>query len=160
MMFAALTALAVMAFRLILFYAGHPPEGTDFMLVHFLAMVTVVFFTDHRLLTPDLRTPFPDLMREGFKSAALYALLYGVFIWVYYAFVQDAYFAQRVEAMVQSGLAEGQPENVIRPRLTKFFTPFNYASITFFTLLLVGAFDALLVGLLHHKVLRQFRLRV
>ena len=129
------------------------------MIVHFLAAITVVFFIDHRALSSDLRTPFPDLMRDGFKGAALYALLYGAFIWIYYTTVEDGYFAQRVESMVQSGLAEGQPEEVIRPRLTKFFTPFNYASITFFTLLLVGAFDALLVGLLHHKVLRRFRSR-
>ena len=106
------------------------------------------------------RASFPTLMREGFKSAALYALLYGAFICFYYLYVQSGYFAQRVELMVQSGLAEGQPEEIIRPRLTKFFTPFNYASITFFTLLLVGAFDALLVGLLHHKVLRRFRTRL
>lgn len=159
MAIAALAALAVIALRLILFYTGHAPEGADFMLVHFLGAITIVFLIDHRLLTRDLRTPFPDLMREGFKGAALYALLYGAFIWFYYIAIEDSYFAQRVELMVQSGLAEGQPEDVIRPRLTKFFTPFNYASITFFTLLLVGAFDALLVGVLHHKVLRRFRSR-
>jgi len=156
---AALVAIAAMALRLILFYTGHPPEGTDFMLVHFLAVVTVVYFTDHRLFTQDISASFPSLMREGFKSAALYALLYGAFIWIYYAAVQDTYFADRVEMLVQSGLAEGQPEEIIRPRLTKFFTPFNYASITFFTLLLVGAFNALLIGLLHHKVLRRLRAR-
>jgi len=58
---------------------------------------------------------------------------------------------------VDRGIADGQPEEIIRPRLEKFFTPFNYASMTFFALLLVGGFNALAVGLLHHKVLRKYR---
>jgi hypothetical protein len=157
MILAALTALAVIALRLILFYTGHPPEGTDFMLVHFLAVVTVVFFTDHRLLTTDQRTSFPDLMREGFKSAALYALIFGLFIWIYYRAIEPDHFAQRINIMVQEGLAAGQPESIIRPRLEQFFTPFNYTTITFFALLLTGAFNALAIGLLHHKVLRRLR---
>ena len=157
MTLAALTALAVIALRLILFYTGHPPEGTDFMIVHFLANVTVVFFTDQRLLSTNSDAGFPDLMREGFKSAAMYALLFTAFIWIYYAYVQDRYFEHRVNEMVQLGMAEGQPEKIIRPRLQQFFTPFNYTTITFFALLLTGALNALLLGMLHHKVLRKMR---
>ena len=157
MTLAALTALAVIALRLILFYTGHPPEGADFMLVHFLAVVTVVFFTDHRMLSADAGTSFPDLMREGFKSAALYALIFAAFIWIYYRTVEPDHFAQRVDSMVQEGMAAGQPENIIRPRLDQFFTPFNYTTITFFALLLTGAFNALAIGLVHHKVLRRLR---
>ncbi len=157
MLLAALTALAVIALRLILYYTGQPPEGTDFLIVHFLALVTIVFFTDHRLLTTNKAAGFPDLMREGFKSAAVYAILIAVFIWVYYASVESHYFEHRVNAMVAQGLAEGQPENVIRPRMERFFTPFNYTTITFFALLIAGAFNALLIGMLHHKVLRRFK---
>ena len=49
-----------------------------------------------------------------------------------------------------------KPENVIRPRMERFFTPFNYTTITFFTVLIAGAFNALLLGALHHKMLRRF----
>jgi hypothetical protein len=153
-----LTALAVIALRLILFAMGRPPEGTDFMLVHLLAVVTIVFFTDHTLVGRDVRVPFPTLMREGFKNAALYAVLFGVFIWIYYRTVEAGYFEARIDDMVARGVAEGQPEEVIRPRLTQFFTPFNYATITFFALLIFGAFNALVLGLLHHKLLRRYRL--
>ncbi len=148
---------AVMALRLLLFYYGRPPEGADFMLVHFLALVTIVFFTGQTLMSADARTSFPDLMREGFKGAAVYALLFSLFLLAYYRWVEPTYFTARVQAMVAQGIADGQPEDIIRPRLEKFFTPFNYASMTFFTLLIVGAFNALAVGLLHHKVLRKFR---
>lgn len=148
---------AVMALRVGLFYAGRPPEGTQFMLVHFLAIVTIVFFTGQMLLHRDAVTSFPDLMREGFKSAAIYAVIYGLFLLAYYHWVEPLHFHQRVEDMVARGIADGQPEEIIRPRLEKFFTPFNYASMTFFALLLVGGFNALAVGLLHHKVLRKYR---
>ncbi|MBX2972081.1 MAG: hypothetical protein KF797_03175 [Flavobacteriales bacterium] len=148
---------AVMGLRLLLFKLGRPPEGADFMLVHFLAIVTVVFFTGQRLLNADARTTFPDLMREGFKSAAVYAVIYGLFLLAYYHWVEPAHFTTRVNDMVARGIADGQPETVIRPRLEKFFTPFNYASMTFFALLLAGGFNALAVGLLHHKMLRKLR---
>ena len=157
MILAALAAFAVIVLRLFLYYTGHPPEGIDFLIVHCLALATLVFFTDHRLLTTDRTAGFPLLMREGFKSAAVYALIIAVFIWIYYATVEHTYFTHRVNAMVAKGMAEGQPENVIRPRLEKFFTPFNYTSITFFGLLIAGGFNALMLGMLHHKVLRRFR---
>jgi len=157
MTLAILAALAVIALRLILHATGHAPEGTEFMLVHFLAVVTIVFFTDSRLLARERSTGFPELMREGFKGAAVYALLITAFLWYYYTSIEDTYFFDRVERMVAQGLAAGQDESIIRPRLTKFFTPFNYASITFFALLAFGGLLALLIGMLHHKVLRRLR---
>ncbi len=156
MFLATLVALAVCALRMILFYLGRPPEGTDFLIVHFFALVTIVFFTDQRLLKTDKAAGFPDLMREGFKSAAVYALIVALFIWIYYAAVESHYFEHKVNTMVAKGVAEGQPENVIRPRMERFFTPFNYTTITFFTMLIAGAFNALLLGALHHKMLRRF----
>lgn len=157
MKLALIGVAAVITLRMGLYYAGRPPEGTDFMLVHFLAIVTIVFFTGHALMNHGSHTSFPDLMREGFKSAAAYAVIYTLFLLLYYRWVEPAHFTTRVQTMVAQGIADGQPEAIIRPRLEKFFTPFNYASMTFFSLLLVGAFNALAVGALHHKVLRRFR---
>ncbi|MBK9513706.1 MAG: hypothetical protein IPO05_08770 [Flavobacteriales bacterium] len=96
-------------------------------------------------------------MRDGFKSAALYALLSGSLLLAYYNLVEPEHFRLRVEEMVQRGMAEGQPEDIIRPRLEKFFTPFNYASITFFALLAIGGAQSLVIAILHHKVLRRYR---
>lgn len=126
------------------------------MLVHFLAIVTIVFFVGQTTLTKDRDASFPDLMREGAKSAAVYALIYGIFLLAYYHWVEPNYFSEKVNALVARGVADGQPEAIIRPRMEKFFTSFNYASMTFFALLLVGGINALAVGLLHHKVLRRF----
>lgn len=155
MMLTLLTALAVIIVRLTLFYTGRPPEGTDFMLVHFLAIVTIVFFTGQRLLSQDPRSSFPDLMRNGFRNTAVYALLIGVFLWVFYNFVDTQEFPEKIDERVNAVMAEGKTEAEARKGLEAFFNPFNYASITFFTLLIVGAMNALIIGLLHHKVLRK-----
>jgi hypothetical protein len=157
MRLAIIGGIGVVVLRMALFQAGRSPQGMEFMLVHVLAIVTIVFFTGQGILYKDRTIPFPDLMREGFKAAAVYAVLISLFLLAYYRWVEPDHFHVRVEEMVARGLAEGQPESVIRPRLEKFFTPFNYASMTFFSLLLVGGFNALVIGLLHHKVLRRFR---
>jgi hypothetical protein len=152
-----LTALAVFALRLALYYSGRPVEGTEFMLVHFLAVVTIVFFAGHRLLLGDRRSGFPDLLREGFRNAAVYALLMMLFLWLHYSQLEADLFTQKIDERVAMGVAEGQPEELIRERMERFFTPFNYATITFFALLITGAFQAFLIGLVHHKFLRRFR---
>lgn len=151
-----LSATAVMAVRLLLHGIGRPAEGTEFMLVHFLAIVTIIFFAGQRLLRTDPRNGFPDLLREGFRHAAVYAVLIGVFLWIYYTFVEADHFRVRIDQLVAQGVEEGQPEDLIRERMERFFTPFNYATITFFALMAVGAFQTLLIGLLHHKLLRRF----
>ncbi|HQW04453.1 MAG: hypothetical protein IPH05_05760 [Flavobacteriales bacterium] len=152
-----ITAGAVIGLRLLLFKMGRPPEGTDFMIVHFLAIVTLVFFTGQRMLSGDSRCPFSDILRDGFRNAATYALLLGGFLWMFYNFVDRQEFPTKINERVAAVMAEGKTEAEARNGLEAFFNPFNYASITFFLLLAVGAFNALVIGLLHHKVLRRLR---
>ncbi|MCB0764238.1 MAG: DUF4199 family protein [Flavobacteriales bacterium] len=151
------TIAAVVALRLFLFYSGNAPEGTDFMLVHFLAIVTVVFFTGHAMLAEDRMARFPDLMRTGFTNAAVYAVLMGLFIWIFYSLIDTEEFPRKIEERVVALMDAGRPEIEARKGLVAMFTPFNYASITFFSLLAVGAFNALVIAVIHHKVLRRLR---
>ena len=149
-------AIAVIALRLFLFYSGNPPEGTDFMLVHFFAMVTLIYFTGHRMLVRDRTTRFADLMRNEFSNAAIYALIMGVFLYLYYTFIDLDEFPQKMEERIAALVAAGKTEADARESLLVMFTPFNYASITFFTLLAVGAFNALVIAATQHKLLRRF----
>lgn len=148
---------AVIALRLALFYSGHAPEGTDFMIVHFLALVTVVFFGGHQLLSNDPRTRFPGLVRNGFRNAAVYALLMGLFVWMFYSVIDTEEFPSKINERVALVVAQGRSEAEARQGLEAMFSPFNYASITFFALLAVGAFNALMIAAIHHKLLRRFR---
>lgn len=157
MTLALLTACAVMVMRIVMHLMGHTPEGMDFMFIHFMALVTVVFFTGERLMRAHREVDFPELMREGFKNAAVYSLLLGLFIWLFFTYIDMDHFKTRVDDMVFRGMREGQPEEIIRPRLEQFFTPFNYATITFFSLMVVSGILSLVIGLMHHKILRRFR---
>ena len=153
---ALLAAVAVILFRLVLFYTGHAPEGTDFMPVHMLMLVIIPFFTGHALLRAEPEAGFPPLLREGFKAIAMYALLYGVFIWMYYKGIHVTEFPIKINERVEQAMAQGVPEAEARTRIEGFFTPFNYASITFFALLIIGGMNSVVVALLHHKVLGRF----
>lgn len=157
MALALITAFAVMALRIGLHLAGIRPEGMDFMLVHFLALVTVIFFSGERILRRHSASGFPELLREGFRTAAAYALALGLFTWVFYLWIDVDHFRLRVDEMVLRGMMEGQPEEIIRPRLEQFFTPFNFATITLFALLVVSGILSLFIAAIQHKVLRRFR---
>lgn len=125
------------------------------MLVHFLAMVTLIYFTGHRMLLRDPRTRFPDLMRNGFTNAAIYALIMGAFLYIFYTHIDLEEFPRKMEERVAAVVAAGKTEAEARESLSAMFSPFNYASITFFTLLVVGAFNALVIAAVHHKLLRR-----
>jgi hypothetical protein len=157
MLLALVTALMVMLARMAMFYAGHPPQGTDFMLVHFFALVTVVFFAGFGTLRHEPGSGFPGLFRNGFRAAALYALLMGAFLWTYHAHIDAGRFDMEVEKRVMRAVEEGFDELMMRPRIERFFSPFNYASISFFAMLSGGAALSLVSAVLHHVVLRRFR---
>jgi len=155
MALAILTALAVIALRLILFGMDMPAQGTDFMLVHFLAIATVVFFAGLKQLRTNKQSGFPDLVREGFKGAAVYALILMAFLWLYYARIETGSFERRIEELVFRAVEEGAVELEARRRFMGFFTPFNYASMSFFALLAISGINALVIGAIHHKLLRR-----
>src|SRR5690606_26190566 len=157
MILATLAAIAVALFRMAMFRSGTHIEGMDMMLVHCLAIATVVFFTDKRLLDRDVSAGMAEFLRGGFTSAALYALLTGIFIWFHFNMIETEHFPDRWNEMVAAGVAEGKSEDEIRPQIEQFFSPFNYASLTFFGLLLIGAINAVLIAALHHKLLRKVR---
>jgi len=150
-------ALSVMALRVGLFYNGRSLEGPDFMFVHLLAMSVIAFFAGHALLGEDRNVAFPSLVRASFAACALYALMTGVFIWVYYTGIDVVEFPSKINERVAATVAAGGNEAKERAKLTSVFNPFSYASITFFGLLFAALGNAIFFSALHHKVLRRFR---
>lgn len=94
-------------------------------------------------------------MREGFKGAAVYSLLLLAFLWIYFTWIETDSFDRRIEELVFRAVEEGAQEGEARRRFSGFFTPFNYASMSFFALLAISLFNALLLGAMHHKLLRR-----
>lgn len=152
---AALLALVAMVLRAVLLALGRAPDPPYFMPVHLLALVLIPFLAARAQLLRGPDSGVPQLFRAGFRPAALYALLSAAFLLAYYSWMDVTSFPVHINALVEQAVAAGHPEAEARARFENFFTPFNYASLSFFLMLLLGAFNTLLTTLLVHKVLRR-----
>ncbi|MBK9273212.1 MAG: DUF4199 family protein [Flavobacteriales bacterium] len=152
---AFLIALASMALRVVLLGVGRAPDPPFYMPVHLLALVLIPFLAARSMLRDEPRSGVPQLFRAGFRAAALYTLLIAAFLLAYYTWMDVTSFPVHINALVDQAIAAGHDEADARSRFERFFTPFNYASLSFFLLLLLGAFNTLLTTLLVHKVLRR-----
>ncbi|MBL8009731.1 MAG: hypothetical protein JNJ64_03910 [Flavobacteriales bacterium] len=148
-------ALAAMALRVVLLGADRAPDPPYFMPVHLLALVIIPFLAAREQLHGEPRSGVPQLFRVGFRATALYTLVMAAFLLAFYTWMDVTSFPVHINALVDQAVAAGHPEAEARSRFERFFTPFNYASLSFFLLLLLGAFNALLTTLLVHKVLRR-----
>ena len=148
------------ALRIGLFYAGVELEGFTFGFV-LLGMITLLtFLSGHFALNEEPNAPLPAIFREGLRAAAVFALLYSLFLLFFFHVINTAEFPMRIAGMVHDTVAQGVPEAEARKNIEAFFTPNKYAFLTFIGLLSMGAVNALIVALLQHKVLRRFRQQV
>lgn len=157
MRFAFLLTLSAIALRLGLFYAGVRVEAFHFAPVHLFILVLVTFSSGFLLLREDPSRGMGELMRVGVRDAIIYALLIGLFIWLFYSAINVTEFPERNEKLIQGFIAQGHPEQQARDKVNAMYTPRGYALLTFFGLLLSGVLNALIFAALHHKVLRKFR---
>ncbi len=152
---ALILALAAMVLRAGLLLAGRAPDPPYFMPVHLLALVLIPFLAARAQLLREPQSGVPLLFRAGSRASALYAVLTAAFLLIYYRWMDVTSFPVHINALVEQAVAAGHAEADARARFERFFTPFNYASLSFFLLLLLGAFNTLLTALLVHKVLRR-----
>jgi hypothetical protein len=117
----------------------------------------IAFFAGHALLGVERHATFPLLVKVSFAGCVLYAVMMGVFIWVYYTGIDIIEFPSKINERVAAAVAAGGNDAKERAKLTSMFNPFSYASITFFGLLFASLGNALLFSAVHHKVLRRFR---
>ncbi|HNA33194.1 MAG TPA: hypothetical protein PL106_08740 [Flavobacteriales bacterium] len=147
------------ALRTGLFYAGIELEGFTFGFV-LLGLVTVlVFLCGHFTLNEEPNAPLPMIFRAGLQGAAVFALVYALFLLLFFKVLNTAEFPMRVAGLIHDSTAQGVPEEEARRNINAFFTPGRYAFTTFAGLLGVGTVNALVFAVLQHKVLRRFRNR-
>ena len=152
-----LLALLAMVLRTALFYAGVVIAPFDFILAQLLLIILAVFFSGHFLLGRDPSRGAGELMRAGFQSVVVYALLVSAFTWVFFKFIDTSAFSIYNEKLVAGFVEQGHPEALSREKVDGMYNAGTYSLITFFGLFLVGAINALFFALVHDKVLRKFR---
>ena len=152
-------AFAAMATRTGLFLTGHHVQAFHFWPVHLLFLVLVTFFVGHFTLREDPETGLAELMRSGMREAAIYALLLGIFIWVFFTFINVNEFPDRIALLVKGLVDSGHTEAEARAKVSGFFTPGTYSFLTFMCLFVGGAINAVFFAFVHDKVLRRFAKR-
>ena len=152
-----LLALLAMVLRTGLFFAGVEVAPFKFIPAHLLLIVLAVYFSGHVLLNRDPSRGFGELLRVGFQSALLYAFLLSLFIWVYYKTMDNTAFSTYNEKLIQGFVAQGHPEALAREKVGSMYNAGSYAVISFFGLFMAGALNAMVFGVVHHKLLRRFR---
>ncbi len=149
--------LFAVALRLALHFAGISLPGFTFGFILMGLVVLLAFTSGHLLLGTERNAPLPALFRVGLRSTALFALLYALFMFGFFTWIDTAEFPMRINELVHEAVADGHPEAEARARLESFFNPGKYAMLTFFGLLSLGAVNALFFSFVHHKVLRRYR---
>lgn len=152
-----LLVLLAMLLRTALFYAGVVIAPFGFILVQLLLIILAVFFSGHFLLDRDPSRGAGELMRAGFQSVVVYALLVTAFTWVFYRFIDTSAFSIYNEKLVTGFVEQGHPEALAREKVGGMYNAGTYSLITFFGLFMAGSFNALLFALVHDKLLRRFR---
>lgn len=149
--------LVAIALRTGLFYAGVEPDPAVviFSLMGIITLLT--FLSGHLELREEPNAPMPAIFRAGLRSSAVFALLYALFLLLFFHVLNTAEFPMRVAGMVHETVARGVPEAEARKNIEAFFTPNKYAFLTFIGLLSLGAVYALLFALVQHKFLRKLR---
>ncbi len=148
---------SAVALRTGLFYAGVELEGFTFGFI-LLGMITLLtFLSGHFELKEEPNSPIPAIFRAGLRSSAVFALLYALFLLLFFNVLNTSEFPMRIASMVHDTVAGGVPEVEARRNIEAFFTPNKYAFLTFVGLLSMGAVNALIFAILQHKVLRKFR---
>jgi len=145
------------ALRTGLFYAGVEPDPAVviFSLMGIITLLT--FLSGHFELREEPNAPMPAIFRAGLRASAMFALLYALFLLLYFNVLNTAEFPMRVAGMVHDTVAQGVPEADARKNIEAFFTPNKYAFLTFIGLLSLGAVNALFFALVQHKFLRKLR---
>ncbi len=151
-----LAAIAI-ALRTALFYLGYEIPAFRFAPVHLLFIVLIAYACGHFTLKEDPETGLAELIRSGIREGAIYALLIGLFTWVFFTFINSHEIPDRVDLLVRGLMAEGHSEAEARAKVSGFFTANAYSLLTFMALLGAGAINAVFFGYVHHRVLRRFR---
>ena len=86
----------------------------------------------------------------------LLSLLLGLFIWLFYTYIDTTAVQTRLDDLVLGYMRSGKSEEEVRPSLEQLVTPFNLATISFFALLVVSAILSLVLSAMQHKVFRRF----
>lgn len=109
---------------------------------------------EQRNLNPQKRLPFIQGFKSGMSVAALHSVLYALFIYCYYSFIDVTFFPEKIEQRVAELRAAGNTEASIdsfRLSAEQILSPTVQSTLTLVGLLVLSAFYAGVVAKLVEK---------
>ncbi len=118
--------------------------GVRFAYLLFFLIALVVGLATWKQSNP--RSKFTEDVKTGMKIASVYAILLSAFTWIYYSWINPAYFAGKINEAV--GAASEETLEQVQSTASFIFDPFTHSTITLFGTVVIGFFYVLVLTLL------------
>ncbi len=158
--FALFFALSAIVIRLIAYYSGYVTASTAqyVIILHLIFILLSIFFAlrNNKSTADNERDLLIDDMKAGMKAGSLYAIVTTVFVWVYFKYIDTAYFISKREELINAQLGSGTDPEKIRQNVEGFFSLMNYTTVTLIGLITISMVYTLMLAVLNRFVLRRF----
>ena len=151
-----------------LFYAGVAVDSAQWKMYIVFAHLSFLLISILAALQPSLKAlqnnpkmklpTFGDDMTKAVKAGAVYAIATAILVFIYFKFIDPAYFAQHQQALIDAEMMKHpktDPEDV-RKKVMSVFSLFNYLTITL-AALLFGALAYSALATLIKRILTRKR---
>lgn len=153
-----IAALLPVIAKLVAFMAGVSAQDTQtgFIIGHLLLILLGVFFA--QMFQPADSTFIEDV-KMSMKNVGTYSIINAAFLFIYYKYIDIAYFPNRIASMVEqtNNLPEGTSVEQVTETYELFFTAFNWSTLSLLAWMITGVIYTLLFTAFHRKFLRKFK---
>jgi len=153
-----MTIVAVAA-KLILFLAEFSQQtmAISTMFINLLVVLVGSFFAIRFYKINNPESDIKSEFKAGMRATTLFALFMGIFVLVYYNYIDTHYFPNMIEQRVAMAEAEKAKYPEINVDQAKqfgeiLFSPRTHATITLFGLTIVGALYSIILAFLMRKI--------
>lgn len=134
-----------------------PWHTTLYGVIIIIGMATYLGLRDFHRTTTEAYT-YAMEWRAAMRPAALSALIYAVFTWIFYSFIDPLFFSVRIAARknkIESAIREGiipaeESEKILEnfTSMSEFVSPLNWATFTLLSILIYSMFISALLTVL------------
>ena len=151
--------VAAVGAKLALYLVNLPQEKMAMYTIFMLLLVILVgsFFTVRKFKMISSDIDMKSLVKAGMKSTTLFAVFMGIFVFIYYSYIDTHYFpdliADRIE-LAKAAAVENPDINLenVQKMGEMWFSPKTHATITLFGLTVAGAIYSFFISLFMRKV--------
>lgn len=144
---AVTAALVGIIFKMVYFIWFYPNDDYD-MYVRFAYLLTfllALFFGLRTWKAQNEGSDFVSDMKSGLKIASIYSIILSAFTYIYYKFINPAYFEGRIAEKMQAASEANEDLSKVRDTASLIFDAFTHSTLTLFGLIFIGLFYTLIL---------------